>query len=542
LYPEYVSPQYLNDSRIQNIILSNAIKLKKMEKCENAFPFIHKNIYDILENTNSHVPSDMDHLFSFTNRKRQNYNSNTKTINDMDYGVINNICTYYTLFGYIKKAFQYSNPYIIPSESIIIKKSMFSNFLLLWNYIYSHKSLYIENYIPNDDDCIEHNEYYRRHCLYNNSLYDQSRQFVFSRSHYSSNKIKIGYISNGFANSVVSNFISPILNHHNRELFEIHLFVFDKKINFELIHTDNLYIHILSEDPLQNASLIYNLNIGILIDLDTFTGFGLNTLSKNPAPIQITYIGYPNSTGLDFIHYRITDNIADNPDSSQHNKEKLLKLPGCFLLYKSILQNEFIDNYDYNKSNIILGALNEEIKNSVNILFAWKCILERNPTCKLLIKIKTKDGIETKTEYYTKKLNVDKSRLIIVPYSTNSSYIQTFQTVDIVLDTFPYSGTTTTCNALYNSSPIVTMYNKHFHCHNVSSSILMQCGLKELITFSVEEYVDNVTYLCNNIDVIHEYKRTIHKKFVDAMDPYMFMKGYENALIEVYNKLQNSLQ
>jgi predicted O-linked N-acetylglucosamine transferase (SPINDLY family) len=419
---------------------------------------------------------------------------------------------------------------------------MFSKLLLLWNYIYSHKSLCIENYNPNDEDCIEHNENYRKHCLHNNSLYDQSQHFVFARSQYSSNKIKIGYMSNGFVNNVISNFIGAILNHHNREKFEIHLFMFEKIVNFELIHTDDLHIHILSEDPLQNANQIYNLNIGILIDLDTFTGFGLNTLSKNPSPIQITYIGYPNSTGLDFIHYRITDNIADNPESSQHNKEKLLKLPCCFLLYQSILQNEFIDNYDYSKMNIVLGALNDEIKNSINVLFAWKCILEKNPTCKLLIKINTKDGVESKTNYYTKKLNVDKSRLIITPYSTNSSYIKIFQTVDIILDTFPYSGTTTTCNALYNSTPIVTMYNKHFHCHNVSSSILMQCGLNELITFSVEEYVDKVTYLCNHIDVIHEYKKTIHKKFVDAMEPHRFIKGYENALIDVYNKLQNSLQ
>jgi predicted O-linked N-acetylglucosamine transferase (SPINDLY family) len=318
--------------------------------------------------------------------------------------------------------------------------------------------------------------------------------------------------------------------------------MFKEISDFEIIHTDDLHIHILTEDPVKNASRIYNLNIGILLDLDTFTGSGLDTLSKNPAPIQITYIGYPNSTGLDFIHYRITDNIADHPESTQHNKEKLIKLPGCFLLYRSILQNGFIDNYDYDKTHIVLGALNDEIKNSVNALFAWKCILEKNPTCKLHIKINSRDGVEMKTKYYTKKLNVDKSRLIVTPYSDNSSYLQIFQTVDIVLDTFPYSGTTTTCNALYNSTPMVTMYNKHFHCHNVSSSILMQCGLSEFVTFSVEEYINKVTYLCNNIDIIRQHKRTIHKKFVNAMDPDRFMKGYENALIQVYTDLQNTLQ
>lgn len=184
----------------------------------------------------------------------------------------------------------------------------------------------------------------------------------------------------------------------------------------------------------------------------------------------------------------------------------------------------------------MLTALNDEVKNSDVFLMTWKSIMEKNPQCNLTIKLNSKDGIKIKKEYYTKKMNVDENRILIVPYSSNESYIELIQQSDIILDSFPYSGTTTTCNALYNSTPVVTMYNKHFHCHNVTSSILTQCGLSELITYSTEEYIAKVTYLCNRMDIIHNYKRTIHDKFIEGMNAKKFMVGYENALIDVYNK------
>jgi hypothetical protein len=545
LYPHYIELPYIEDIRIQNSVISNSIKMKKIENMENILK--KYNIFSIIQNPplssetfifftpmgrwNEHDSSELP----LVNLKTHNYNpfiSNNAYCN-----LINNISIYYYLFGNIKKALQYSNPYVISCEFIKPKKNMFCKFLLLWNYFYSHKALYIDNYNPIEEDIIEHNNLYQNHCAYNNSLYDHSHSFVFSKYEYCSNKIKIGYISNGFVNNVISNFIQPILINHNKELFEIHLFSFIESQCSHLNTIYQLHSHVLSEDPIKNATLIHNLHIAILIDLDTFTGCGLDILSKNPAPIQMTYIGYPNSTGLDFIHYRITDHNADHPESSQCNNEKLLKLPGCFLLYDSILQTEFIDNYDYNKNSITLCAINNEIKHSTNVLCAWKSILKINPHCKLLIKINSRDCVELQLEYYSEQLNVDKNRLIIVPYSDNNSYVKIFQTTDIVLDTFPYSGTTTTCNALYNSSPVVTMYNKHLHCHNVSSSILMHCGLNELVTFSIEEYVNKVTYLCNNIEVIRRYKRTLHQKFVTAMDPSRFMVGYENALFEVYRNL-----
>jgi|UniRef100_A0A6C0DYF1 predicted O-linked N-acetylglucosamine transferase (SPINDLY family) len=533
-YPEYSKYPFNQDVQIQNV---NLCITKVFKTIEPMYDYVTAKASTFLQ------------LFHEQKTSHSSLNCNMfseackQVVNRTNYDCYNNTAYFYrVLYGYSKEALILSNPFAISDELIPEKKSTFSVCLLCWNYFYSSKSLYIENYLPQEDDFIKHNLEYKTICYKNNRLYNSSRDFTFSKMK-TFDKIKIGYISNGFFNHAVSNFILPILNGHNKNRFEIHIFSKRQKPEqFRLsghaydIDASELYIHTLNDNVNENAELIYNCKVDILIDLDTFTDTNVNILCKNPAPIQIGYIGFPNSTGLDFIHYRITDNIADHPESSQHNREELIKLPGCFLLFENILQSTFYDIYDYNKKTIMLTALNDEVKNSDVFLMTWKSIMEKNPQCNLTIKLNSKDGIKIKKEYYTKKMNVDENRILIVPYSSNESYIELIQQSDIILDSFPYSGTTTTCNALYNSTPVVTMYNKHFHCHNVTSSILTQCGLSELITYSTEEYIAKVTYLCNRMDIIHNYKRTIHDKFIEGMNAKKFMVGYENALIDVYNK------
>ena len=105
-----------------------------------------------------------------------------------------------------------------------------------------------------------------------------------------------------------------------------------------------------------------------------------------------------------------------------------------------------------------------------------------------------------------------------------------------MLDTFPYSGTTTTCNALYNSIPVITLYNKDIHSHNVSSSILIRCGFPELVAQTFQEYVDKTTTLIKNTAQIDVYKATIGRAFNKYMNASQFMRSYEETLVGLYNE------
>jgi predicted O-linked N-acetylglucosamine transferase (SPINDLY family) len=378
----------------------------------------------------------------------------------------------------------------------------------------------------------DYNTHYTK-CLQINDLYPNKKQYSFYKNH---DKIRIGYISSDFSSHAVSNFILPILKNHNREHFEIHIF-YNQKFIWEKYSDLKLYQHSIfnlsNEDA---AELIYSFEIDILFDLNGYTENNrLDIFSLNPSPIQISYLGYPNTTGLNGIQYRITDKIADNIGSLQKYSETLIKMPKCFLLYDSI--NQVVPIVPRKtKDTIILGSLNNEKKNSKQLLETWKTILELCPNTKLLIKLIAYDDLVERQQFYMNKLNVSKDRLIMITKVDNNGYNKLFSMVDIVLDTFPYSGTTTTCNALYNSIPVVTMYHKDYHVHNVSSSILINAGLDELVCDDRNQYINLVKYLTKNPVKIDEYKKTVGEKFKKSMNVHEFMESYENILKDLYKK------
>jgi len=321
-------------------------------------------------------------------------------------------------------------------------------------------------------------------------------------------------------------------------LFEIYIFNNQKNpfnnFDFSKVKINCYQIFDLSDE--EAADLINSYEIDILFELNGYTeNSRMGIFSLNPAPIQVSYLGYPNTTGLHGIQYRITDEVADNADSLQKYSEKLIKMPKCFLLYESINQHAPIIPRK-TKDIIILGSLNNEKKNSKELLETWRTILQVCPNTKLLIKLLAYDDLIDRQKYYMTKLNVTKDRIILITKVDSVGYNKLFSMVDIVLDTFPYSGTTTTCNSLYNSIPVVTLYHKDYHAHNVSTSLLKNTGLDELVTYSNEEYISLVKNLVSNPSQIDEYKQTIHKKFTESMNSIEFMQDYENILQELYEK------
>ncbi len=185
---------------------------------------------------------------------------------------------------------------------------------------------------------------------------------------------------------------------------------------------------------------------------------------------------------------------------------------------------------------IILGSLNKEAKNSLYTLSVWREILHQNLNTKLLIKSSSKKSSKERMEYYIEKLDVSVERLIFIDFCEKEyHYLELFSKIDILLDTFPYSGTTTSCNALYNNIPIVTNYSRNIHSQNVSASLLIHSGFPELVAYSNDEYIKIVGELCGNPVKIDYYKSTIHGQFMDLMNPVKFMDGYEKLLEDVFS-------
>ena len=356
------------------------------------------------------------------------------------------------------------------------------------------------------------------------------------------NKIRIGYVSSDFAYHPIANFLTPILNNHNLDKFEIMLFSnssgssSDKIADIFLERPSIKGFLIGDMDDLTAATLIRDKGVDILIDLNGHTGKNrLGVFSYNPAAVQVTYLGYPNTTGLKAIKYRLTDPISNPLISTEQYSEQLVRLPRCFLLYQPVshplMGPTFTTiNRALSSDGVVLGALNKENKNSVHVMALWRQILAACPNTKLLMKLETYDNYASRLAHYMQVLDVGAERLIIHNRLSDADYNTIFSKIDILVDTFPYSGTTTTCNALYNSVPVVTLYNPNYHCHCVSASLLINAGLGELVAYTEEGYVDIVKKLVADVDVIKSYKQQISEKFKASMDPVAFMEGYEGAL------------
>jgi hypothetical protein len=378
-------------------------------------------------------------------------------------------------------------------------------------------------------------------------------------------RINIGYVSSDFIQHAVSNFILPILEHHDETCFTVTLFFtkyYTEFMSNEKYHSIRKKCTIinLQNTPVSDAiNRIRDLHIDVLFDLNGYTEKNrIDIFAKQPAPIQISYIGYPNTVGSsEIMQYRITDRIADPSTSNQWFAEKRLYMSTCFLLFKSELQSEPLPlntdtNFEGGRATgrvwTILGSMNRESKNSDELLSVWKQILLQSTHTKLVIKLNTTIDSQIHMERYYDKLGVghapgqiNKDRIIFSTYGSTSDYLSLFSNIDIMLDSFPYSGTTTTCNALYNSIPVVTLSHPHLHAHNVSASLLQNCGLPELVATSPEQYIDIVLSLSQDQPRLDRYRKQgeIHQKFQQLMNPAIFMPKYESlikqAVIETVN-------
>ena len=370
--------------------------------------------------------------------------------------------------------------------------------------------------------------------------------------------IKIGFVSSDLRSHVIIKFMFNLLKNLDTSKFEIYIFYNYKlydPITYFIKNFPLKWFDIINMSDLDVATLVYSEELDILIDLNGHTyGNRLGIFAHKPAPIQMTYLGYPNTTGLLEIDYKITDSVADPIGSSKFYSEELLYIDNyskkhiSFLNYVPMIYNSkciFFDiAYEWSKKNgepIIFGSINRPAKNNDELMSIWSKILEKVPSSKILIKIKSVSSERDIINYYLTGLKITEDRLIIVEYQqSNNDYFRVFNKIDILLDTFPYSGTTTTCDALYMSTPVITLQehgtNRSVHPTNVSASIIKSIGLSELVASSRDEYIDISVKLALDLNRIYNYRETIRTKFLNTNNCSEFVLSYSLLLESLFTR------
>ncbi|HEY1628412.1 MAG TPA: tetratricopeptide repeat protein [Tepidisphaeraceae bacterium] len=321
-------------------------------------------------------------------------------------------------------------------------------------------------------------------------------------------RLRIGYVSPDFRRHSVAYFLEPILAAHDHERFEIFCYsdvVAADDVTQRMRERADQWREIVGLEPQRIAGMIREDRIDILVDLAGHTAFNrLPVFALRPAPVQATYLGYPNTTGLATMDYRITDAQADPPGmtDAQHI-EKLVRLPSGFLCYRPA------DNAPppreltaADSSSITFGTFNNFSKVTPRMIALWAKILLAVENSTLLIKAKSlgEESVQQEMRDAFANLGVDGQRVQPLPHEpSNRKHLTTYHRVDIALDTFPYHGTTTTCEALWMGVPVITRAG-HAHVSRVGVSLLHRVGLDELIAENDQQYVSIAIELARDAD------------------------------------------
>ena len=311
-------------------------------------------------------------------------------------------------------------------------------------------------------------------------------------------RLRIGYLSADFRRHSVAYFVEPLLECHDRGACEV--FCYADVARPDAV-TERLRGLADAWRPIRRCSdddvcrRITGDGIDILVDLAGHTmGGRLAVFAGKPAPVQVTWLGYPNTTGLAAMDYRLTDAVADPEGAELLHTERLVRLPGGFLCYRP--PEDAPPVTVPHGDGIRFASCNNLAKVTPPVIEAWAAILRNVPASSLFLKAKPL-GEEAGRRHLAGRFaehGIGPDRLEMSGWITAGSHLAAYGSVDIGLDTFPYNGTTTTCEALWMGVPVITVAGDR-HAGRVGASLLGRVGLGDLIAATPAAYVDTAVAL-----------------------------------------------
>ncbi len=363
-------------------------------------------------------------------------------------------------------------------------------------------------------------------------------------------RLRIGYLSPDFRSHSIAYFLEPIFAHHDRERFEIFCYSAvmrpDETTN-RLKAMSHHWKSVLGLSINQIISQIRNDEIDILIDLVGHTGKNyLLVFAQKPAPVQVSYLGYPDTTGLSAMDYRLTDNYADPPGKTEKwYTEQLIRLEPTAWNYRPFGSPPPLSDLPArNKGFITFGSFNTFPKLNEKVYLLWGKILIQVADSQLVLKTKSLGdaGVRKRVCECFKSIGISQERITLMSYEPSyNRHLEHYQEIDIALDPFPYHGTTTTCEALYMGVPVITLEGEA-HRSRVGVSLLSQVELQHLIAKNEEDYVTIACSLASDLGALADLRKTLRSRMEKSplMDEVGFTKGLESAYREMWIKWTSS--
>jgi protein O-GlcNAc transferase len=358
--------------------------------------------------------------------------------------------------------------------------------------------------------------------------------------------LKIGLLSADFRRHSVAYFIEPLLRHADRNNLSLYCYAnvaSPDAVTARLRQYQVTWRNIVGRTDPQVADVIGQDGIDILVDLGGHTsGNRCRVLAYRAAPIQMTYLGYPFGTGLAACDYRLTDGVSDPPgDHDGHYTERLLRLPlSSWCFDPSGFDVPVAPAPAVRTGHVTFGSFNTLNKTNDRVLDTWAQILQRMPDARVLLKCHGLDDPSVREALITRftARRVEASRVTLRGLEhAPEAHLAVYQQVDIALDTFPYNGTTTTCEALWQGVPVVTLQGET-HVARVGATLLQAIGLGELVGRDTIDYVDRAVDLASDRARCTELRTTLRERLRASplCDQLRFARGFASAMRQAWQE------
>jgi protein O-GlcNAc transferase len=355
-------------------------------------------------------------------------------------------------------------------------------------------------------------------------------------------RLRIGYVASEFRDHVDSFFTVPLLSNHDPGAFEIVCYAQVTRpdaLTERLRRHADVWRDIVGLSDAQVAELVRRDGIDILVDLKLHTGDNrLLVFARKPAPVQVTWLGYPGTTGLSTIDYRLTDPYLDPPGLFDAcYTEESLRLPDTFWCYDPLTEQPPVGTLPALESGAVtFGCLNAFSKINDGCLTLWARVLRAVPGSRLLLMAPqgpARDEVLDKLE----RQGIAAARVAFADKRSRPGYLELYHRIDLCLDPLPYNGHTTSLDAFWMGVPTLTMPGRTV-VGRAGWSQLCNLDLKELAAETPEAYVALAAGLAGDLPRLQELRRTLRPRMSQSplMDAGRFARHIESAYRQIWRR------
>jgi protein O-GlcNAc transferase len=353
-------------------------------------------------------------------------------------------------------------------------------------------------------------------------------------------RLRIGYVSAYFREHAISVFTEPILTAHDHRAFEVACYSDVQQpdvVTSRFQSAADLWTDTATMSDAALAERIAADQVDILVDLTGhLEGHRLLAFARRPAPVQVTYIGYQNTTGMRAMDYRLTDEWSDPPGTTDRfYTEQLIRLSRAFFCYRPFDAAPQVNDLPaLSTGRVTFGSFNKLAKITSDVLSTWAQILACVPGSRLLVLADPSDAALARMRSVLSAHGVASERLEFVGKRPRGEYLQLHEQVDIALDTFPFNGHTTVCEALWMGVPVIVMAGETY-VSRFGGSALVNLDLQDLIATSPAGYIESAVQLAGDLDRLQALRATLRQRM--QVSPLLDAAGFTRNLEAVYRQM-----